>query len=262
MKLPFERWGSGSTEALFLHGFAGCRASFSHLGPLLGDVLHATCVELPGHGPAPLAEGGEQGAWNELLDALAHQLVGPAVIIGYSQGARLALGFAVRHPDRVQRLVLESGSAGLRRPRDRTLRRAADETLARVLEREGVDAFMSEWERRPLFAGLRKLPEPTRTALRARRAGHSAQGLAGALRCFGQGAQPDYWPALASLKRPTLLLTGARDAKYTRLARRMAQSLPSAVRVSFAGVGHAPHLECPERWAFAVRNFLATGARS
>lgn len=262
MKLPDERWGSGATEALFLHGFTGSRESFRHLAPLLGDVLHATCVELPGHGATPLPDVAEAGAWNEVLDTLAQHLEGPAVVIGYSFGARLALGFTVRHPDRVQRLVLESGSPGLRRPRDRARRRAADEALAKELERDGVDAFVSEWERKPLFAGLRALPEPARTALRARRAGHSAQGLAGALRCLGQGAQPDYWPALASLKRPTLLLTGARDAKYTRLARRMAESLPAAVRVSFLGVGHAPHLECPERWAFEVRNFLAGGARS
>lgn len=256
-----ERWGSGETPALFLHGFTGGMGAWRHLEALLGDVFQATCVELPGHGEAPLPTAEAPAAWDEVLDALAALVSGPTVIVGYSQGARLALGFAVRHPMLVERLVLESGSPGLHRRHDRTLRRAADLELAGRIVSLGVEAFVEHWEQQPLFAGLRALPAAEQAALRERRARHTAQGLAGALACLGQGAQPDYWPMLTRILRPTLLLTGERDVKYTRLARRMVAELPMGWRVTFAGVGHAPHLECPREWAAEVRSFLSAAWR-
>jgi 2-succinyl-6-hydroxy-2,4-cyclohexadiene-1-carboxylate synthase len=261
MKLPFETWGKGPTRALLLHGFTGSRASWRHLEPLLGDVLTATAVDLPGHAGAPLpsTEGAE--GFLETVDSLAELLERPTVIIGYSQGSRLALALAARHPEKVERLVLESGSAGLRRRRDRVLRRASDQALAQVLTEQGVDAFITKWEALPLFAGLRALPAAEQAALRARRVAHTAEGLVGALTSLGQGAQPDYWPALIRVLRPTLVLSGALDTKYTRLARKMIVDLPLAWRRTFRQVGHAPHLECPTDYANEVRSFLAPAWR-
>lgn len=251
MKLPVRHWGKGETKALFVHGFTGSAQSFDHLEPLLGDLLSATCVELPGHGATPSA------SWEETVDAIGALLVERSVLIGYSQGARLALAVAAKFPERVLRLVLESCAAGFRRRRDRVLRRRADEDLAEVISSRGVDAFVAHWEGLPMFAGLRGLPSGEQQGLRARRASHTAVGLASALRSLGQGAQPDLSPALQGLRIPTLLMSGADDEKYTRLARQMADELPMGWRVSFEGVGHAPHLECAVAYADEVRSFLA-----
>ncbi len=261
MKLPFEQWGQGPTKALLLHGFTGSRESWRHLEPLLGDVLTATAVDLPGHAQAPLPSTLGPEGFVETVDSLAAMLERPTVIVGYSQGARLALALAVRHPDKVERLVLESGTAGLRRRHDRVKRRANDEVWAKLLRERGVDAFVSKWEALPLFDGLRALPADVQARLHARRAAHTVEGLAGALACLGQGAQPDYWPALIRVLRPTLVLSGATDAKYTRLARKMIVDLPLAWRRTFRQVGHAPHLECPTEYATEVRSFLAPAWR-
>ena len=251
MKLKTTSWGTGATKALFLHGFTGSPHSFDHLEPLLGDLLTATCVELPGHGKTPGA------SWDNTVTAISQLLPDRAVLIGYSQGARLALAVAAACPNRIERLVLESCAPGLRRRHDRVLRRRADEALAELIGAHGVDAFVTHWESLPMFEGLRALPMVERQALRARRSNHTAGGLASALRQLGQGAQPDLWPALQRLRTPTLLMTGAQDAKYTRLARQMAMDLPMGWRVTFAGSGHAPHLECPAAYCAELRSFLA-----
>jgi 2-succinyl-6-hydroxy-2,4-cyclohexadiene-1-carboxylate synthase len=252
MTLPSSTWGHGPRPAVFLHGFAGAASTFGHLEPLLGDVLHARCIELPGHSGTPVAEG-----WDEVVEAVGETLAEDTVLVGYSQGARLALAVAQRYPRKLSQLVLESGAAGFRRRRDRVSRRLADDALASLIVARGVEAFVAHWEQLPLFAGLKALNAVDQQALRARRGSHTAQGLAGALRTLGQGAQPDLWPGLQSLRVPTLLITGANDEKYTRLARRMTADLPMAWRVSFRGVGHAPHLECPQAWAEEVRAFLS-----
>lgn len=251
MRRSIVSWGKGETNAVFLHGFAGGASSFAHLEPLLGDVLTARCVELPGHGRTPAA------SWEATVEAVASLLDSRTVLVGYSQGARIALAVAAKYPERVERLVLESGAAGLRRRHDRVLRRRADDALAGLLLSRGVEAFMAQWEQLPLFAGLRALPAVEQEGLRARRVNHTADGLAAALRSLGQGVQPDLWPKLQGLRIPTLLMTGANDKKYTRLARLMTADLPLAWRVSFRGVGHAPHLECPALYAAELRGFLA-----
>jgi 2-succinyl-6-hydroxy-2,4-cyclohexadiene-1-carboxylate synthase len=251
-------WGRGPVRALFIHGFAGSANGFDHLEPLLGDLFTAVSVQLPGHGDAPLARD-----WDSVIDGLGALLTGsPHVLIGYSQGARLALAVAQKFPERIDRLILESGGAGFRRRHDRLLRRKSDAALAELITTRGVEAFVAHWESLPLFAGLRSIPPSAQEALRKRRASHTAQGLANALEVMGQGAQPDLWPGLQRLRVPTLLITGAADEKYTRLARKMVVDLPLAWRVSFRGIGHAPHLECPDAWAAEVRSFLAPAWRS
>jgi 2-succinyl-6-hydroxy-2,4-cyclohexadiene-1-carboxylate synthase len=252
MRLPLERWGRGPRPALFLHGFTGSRGAFGHLEALLGDALTATCVDLPGHGEAPPPD-----SFSQTVEQLIELLEGPTVVVGYSQGARLALALAVRAPALVDRLVLESGTPGLHRRADRVARRRSDEALARLVTDLGVERFIDLWEQNPLFAGLRGLPDALRLSLRARRVSQRPEGLAAALRVLGQGAQPDLWPALISLRRPTLIVTGALDRKLTRIARRMVTDLPLAWHVTIDGAGHAPHLERPEAYAAEIRQFLA-----
>jgi 2-succinyl-6-hydroxy-2,4-cyclohexadiene-1-carboxylate synthase len=256
VKLVATTWGRGRVPALLLHGFTGSRHSFDHLQGALKGTLSATCVDLPGHRKAPLPRRSGTEGFLETVDSLARLLRRPTVVVGYSQGARLALALAVRHPARVRALVLESVNPGLRRERDRAARRRSDEARAEALLADGVEAFVARWERMPIFEGLRALSPAARQALRARRTAHGAQGLAGALRCLGQGVQPDLWPSLPDLDIPTLLLCGSRDVRYARLARRIAALLPRARRVCFPGATHAPHLERPRDWAEAVRAFL------
>lgn len=229
--------------ALFLHGFTGEGAAWAPFT----DGFAARCPDLPGHRGARLpARLGREG-FEATVAALAASIAEPCAVIGYSQGARLALALAVRHPQKVTRLILESGTAGLPRHHDRALRQAEDEARAVMLETEGLDAFLRYWEALPMFAGVPR-----------RRHGHTAAGLAGALRCLGLGVQPNLWPALPTVRVPTLLITGGRDAKFTALAKAMAAQLPMAWHATVPDVGHAVHLEAPLQWLAEVRAFAHT----
>jgi 2-succinyl-6-hydroxy-2,4-cyclohexadiene-1-carboxylate synthase len=262
MKLSWDIRGRGERTLLLLHGFTGSRQSWAGVEPLLGDRFRLLRVDLPGHGASPLPEESGKDGFLETVSSLAGVLdeVGATEVdvVGYSQGARVALALALEHPLRVGRLILESGTAGLHRRKERVERRRNDEALAESVLAGGVDSFVERWEKLPLFEGLRRLPAPEQAALRSRRTGNTASGLAGALRCLGLGVQPDYWPKLWKLLRPTLLLTGAEDLKFRELARRMSAELPMVWSRSFEGVGHAPHLEAPVDWAREVLSFLET----
>ncbi|NRD46648.1 2-succinyl-6-hydroxy-2,4-cyclohexadiene-1-carboxylate synthase [Corallococcus exiguus] len=259
--LAYDSWGEGPHTLLALHGFTGSGATFEHLRPLLGRSVRVVAVDLPGHGRTPLPEKAGRDGFLETVDAvvgLARELGGQVDLLGYSQGARVALGAAVRAPECFGRLIMESGSPGLHRRQERSERREADSKLVDFIRTKGVDAFVERWEALPLFDGLRRLPDPEQASLRERRKACTAQGLAGALETLGLGVQPDYWPALHRQRLPTLLLTGAQDEKFTALARRMAAELPVVWRHAFAGVTHAPHLEAPEEYVREVLSFLQT----
>ena len=255
-ELAHERWGEGS-PLLLLHGFTGTRQAWNHLRPSLGPRFAVVAPDLPGHGESPcdpdITFEATLSSLLRLLDALGSERIDVA---GYSLGARVALGLALRAPDRVRRLVLESGSPGLRRRRDRLDRRRSDGELAAAIERDGVEAFVDRWEALPLFDGLRALPAPLLASLRERRRSHRPEALAGSLRALSLGAQPNYWSRLWNLRTPTLLLTGARDSKFTATARAMAAELPLVWGHVFPGAGHAPHLEVPEAYARELQGFL------
>ncbi|MCL2179112.1 MAG: 2-succinyl-6-hydroxy-2,4-cyclohexadiene-1-carboxylate synthase [Proteobacteria bacterium] len=257
LQLSTSTHGSGF-PLLLLHGFAGDKSSWDGLVPQLAAFSKVVRVDLPGHAHAPLPTNlGEEGFF-EVVDALAGCIPPPMDVAGYSQGARLALALALRHPQRIRRLILESGTPGLHSEELRQNRREEDEARATLLEREGVLAFMDSWEKLPLFATQARLPEKAKEALAQRRKAHPASGLAGALRCMGLGTQPNFWPLLGGLHLPTLLISGEEDTKFTTIAQQMLCALPLAWHVAIASCGHAIHLESPQQWLEAVSVFLKT----
>ncbi len=251
MTLAVTTWGTGPPLAL-LHGFTGAGSAFDHLRESLGARFRIAAPDLPGHGESPQATGWED-ALEDLRAALPRE---PFFLAGYSMGARLALAFALGHPSSVRALVLESGSPGIEEPAERERRRAEDEQLAGLALREGVAAFVARWEDHPTLAGLRDLPAPLAGALRERRLRSSAAGLASALRHLGSGAQPPLWDELPRLRIPTLLVAGERDAKFSGIARGMAERIPGARLLLVPGSGHSPHLEVPAHYAGAVAGFF------
>ena len=267
--LPVRRFGSGTLPVVLLHGFTGGGQSFEHLfdpavaqAGLLGEGVSALCPDLPGHGLAPTLAG--DAALPDPFTASAAAVArtaakafgGPVHLAGYSMGARLALAVALEFPKLVRSLVLESSGAGLASPAAREERRAADEVLAKVLDREGLRAFLARWEKTPVLAGLQMLPAPTLESLRERRLRNEPHALAWALRALGQGAQPSYWHRLSELQCPVLVLHGDRDEKFTALAEKLCAAIPNARKEPIEGAGHTPHLEQPQRYSAAVRRFV------
>lgn len=217
-------------------------------------------LDLPGHGTHD--EGLGQGF--TLDDAIAvvdeaTATIGQYDLIGYSMGGRIALHVALARSHRVRRLVLESASPGLSSYRERAERREADEQLASMIEREGIVHFVNWWETIPVLASQRELPVEVSDRVRRLRIENDAAALACSLRGLGTGALPSLWDRLESVACPTLLMVGATDTKFVRVAEEMATSIPDASLAKFQGVGHAVHLEAPNMWLRSVVPFLISG---
>jgi 2-succinyl-6-hydroxy-2,4-cyclohexadiene-1-carboxylate synthase len=260
VRFNVEAAGSGD-PLIVLHGFTGSAKSWSPIVASLSGSFHTIAVDLIGHGdsdaPADVARYGFALVLDDLAEIATRLGIQRASWLGYSMGGRLALGLALRHPERVSALVLESTSPGIADPAERAQRRQTDEALARSIDERGVAAFVDDWERLPLWRSQAQLPAEVLRRQRAIRLCNRATGLAGSLRGMGSGAQPSFWPRLAEMQAPTLLLAGALDAKYADIATRMASAIPNAELMLVPNTGHAVHLEQPAIFAEAVSRFLS-----
>ena len=222
---------------LLLHGFTATGRSWDPVRRLL-DAQRYPDVLAPDLRARSIPEQVEQLRQHE-----------PYVVAGYSMGGRIALHLALAQPDLVRRLVLISTTAGIEDPNERAERRSADERLADEIEREGVEAFADRWSRGPLFADQ---PPEVAAAAREDRLGYDAATLAATLRGLGTGVMPPLWHRLGELTMPTVVLAGARDAKFRAIGERLATELPDAELRVIDGAGHALHLERPDAVARAL----------
>jgi 2-succinyl-6-hydroxy-2,4-cyclohexadiene-1-carboxylate synthase len=238
-------------RVVLVHGFTQTSASWGPVADRLARRFEVVRVDLPGHGgPGAVEVGFAEAA------GLVGATGGPAAYVGYSLGGRLCLRLALDRPDLVRALILIGGSPGIADAAGRAERRAADERLARRIERDGVAAFLDDWLAGPLFATL-----PAEAAGREQRLANTAEGLASALRRLGTGAQEPLWDRLGELRPPALLVAGERDPKFTVIAKQMAAAIgPAAQVVLVEGAGHAAHLERPAATAALLEEFLARSA--
>lgn len=219
-----------------LHGFLGTPDVWTDIAP-----ANARAVALPGHGGDPV-----HATWDANLDAVAAAIGACDVVVGYSLGARVALGLLAT--GRVARAVLISVNPGISDD-ERAGRRASDAAWARMLRTDGLDAFLTAWEAQPLFATQARAPQASRDARRARRANLDPAQLARSLEVMGLAEMPDYRSAVDA--RCTLVV-GADDAKYVAIAR----ALPARVEV-IAACGHDPTLEQPRALAALLARVAA-----
>ncbi|WP_034263272.1 2-succinyl-6-hydroxy-2,4-cyclohexadiene-1-carboxylate synthase [Bacillus sp. J33] len=255
-----DTWGNGF-PLLLLHGFTGNAESWKVFEPCWKEHSKAIALDIVGHGksesPPDIACYGIEKSADVMNTLLEKMGIAKADILGYSMGGRLAITFAVKYPEKVRRLVLESASPGLRTEEERQSRRLQDANLAEKIRRDGIKRFVDYWENIPLFESQKKLPDSIRAGIRSQRLANSIEGLAHSLNGMGTGSQPSWWGQLSQIDSPVLLVTGNLDQKFCRIAEDMSKVLPKSQWISVKNAGHAIHVEKPEKFGTIVSGFLS-----
>ena len=244
-----EQSGDQSTNSqVLLHGFTQTSRSWDRYIDLLQLEQSIIRVDAPGH-----ANSTSVSVDLPTTATMVTQQSGLADYIGYSMGARLALHIALLHPTSVRRLVLVSGSPGLRSPDERSARVQADEMIAREIAEIGVDKFVEKWLSGPLFAGLTSTPADIRDRLR-----NTSAGLASSLRLSGTGTQESLWERLHEFNMPVLLVVGSNDNKFRQIGDEMKNTIGANADLTVINnAGHSVHLEQPQKFQSVVSEFLS-----
>ena len=161
----------------------------------------------------------------------------PAAIVGNSYGGYVALDFAARRPELVEKLVLLD---------------------APLMDHDFSPEFMEyvEEEERLIEAGDLDAAVELNLAFWCPGIADRVRPMAAASMEIENAELPD--PPLEEIRTPTLVAVGEHDKPdFRAIAERLARELPNAELVVIDGAGHLPPLERPDETVSLVRRFLS-----
>lgn len=250
--------GNKNGELLvLLHGFTGTKKTWKRLIKAVGDTYRILTIDLPGHGKTTTRKKVTMEQFvDDLYELTRHVQFDIFHLLGYSLGGRSALSYALRYPETICSLILESASPGLRTEEERDERIRADQHLAEMITDKGLPHFVDYWENIPLFESQKALDEKIKIAVRDERLSQSETGLAESLLGMGTGAQPSWWDQLKTITFPLLLIVGALDEKFVAINEEIARKVVTSTLHIVEGAGHAVHLEKNVEFSRIVLNYI------
>lgn len=249
---------------LLVHGFSASLHTWEKWVSLLGGEYRMVSVDLPGHGltrtPAGYAPSIEGFA--DYVDAFAAKLnLGKVTIVGSSMGGGTAWQLALRHPDRLEALVLV-GASGWRDPR---IDDAEEPAIFKMLRNPVMGPILRRLDntamvRQGLEASFvnKALVDDAMVARYVRTS--RAPGHGDVLLAIMTGSAERTLASkelLAPIKVPTLILHGRQDNLVAvEGATNFNDAITGSRLIIYDDVGHLPQEEIPERSAEDLRAFL------
>lgn len=254
-RLELHTTGSGS-PLLLLHGWTLDHRIFRLQVPYLARSLRVTTFDRRGFGrsEAPPDLHRELDDIDTILRTLGIETVH---LLGMSQGARLALRFAVSRPGSIRSLILQAPVIdGLALDEDERERIPMEEFAS--LARAGrMDEVRRRWLAHPIMA---LGPDADRLRRDLEEIINDYQGK-DLLRYtpYVQAFPHDVLGELSGFDRPCLILTGRHDTATRREhARRLRETLPFAREIVFAASGHLSNLVEADAYNRQVSSFCAS----
>jgi pimeloyl-ACP methyl ester carboxylesterase len=255
---------SDQAPVLFVHGLSGCWQNWLENIPAFAQDRRVVAVDLPGFGASPMPSqditiSSYANALDELMGALD---IEAASVVGNSMGGFVAAELAIRHPQRVERMVLVAaagiGVAEMRNDRAMAVLKRGE----RIVLMGG--AFMAANAarlsrrarlRRAAMAAVAAHPDRLSPPLVAEQiSGSAAPGFLAALDALTSYDFEDRLPEIAC---PTLIYWGTKDRLVpVRHSKRFNELIENSRRIVLEDTGHVPMLERPARFNSDLEAFL------
>jgi pimeloyl-ACP methyl ester carboxylesterase len=257
VRIYYEEHGAGS-PVLLAYGIGGNAGMWEPNVAALAAHHRLVLWEPRGHARSESPEDPALVTFDrwvlDLHDLLDHLELARAVVGGLSLGGGIATRFTLRHPERVDALIVvdSSSAAGLPLSVENLVMRARS---IKVTLEGGMDA-MAEFAiaSNPNVAGRLKLDPSARKEIFDYYRMLTPIGYANALRAL---LQMDYvTDRLPEIKIPTLLVCGDEDPSLGPM-RMMEQKIKGARFVLLSPAGHFGNRDQPDAFNDAVLQFLA-----
>jgi pimeloyl-ACP methyl ester carboxylesterase len=251
---------AGSGEPIvMIPGLGATKAEFLPMAPALAPGFRTIAIDLPGFGdsdkPFPASYNARFFAsWVEaLLDALGLDRVH---LLGHSMGGRVALEVGMRHPERIERLVLMTPS----------LAWLADRPWAPALKLVRPELGLLQPTPKSVVEGVIRRIVPQSDShfvapaldefLRSYLTPRGRVAFYAAARNIYLEDPEEFWTGLERLSPEALFIWGRRDGLVPiGFARHVRERLPAA-RHCELDCGHVPQLERPAQLHSAIAGFL------
>ncbi|MGE0597945.1 MAG: alpha/beta fold hydrolase [Dehalococcoidia bacterium] len=250
--LYYESHGEGDAAFVFAHGAGGNHLSWWNQVPAFVERGRVVTFDHRAFGQSLDTTGAGAAAFvDDLAGLLDHLKIPRATLIAQSMGGRSAMGFTLRHPERVKALVMADTVLGIRELVLANMGGAARAQMEETRrQRATTNAPTNTWalgpkyrQRNPagafLYQQIADLNPPRDTS-------------------FLAVAEPEVTTdQLQSLAVPILWLVGEDDALMPPAMMRAAHQLtPSSRLVVVPECGHSVYFEAPQAFNAAVMDFL------
>jgi pimeloyl-ACP methyl ester carboxylesterase len=256
VSLFYEETGSGP-PLLLIHAFPVGRGMWEPQARFFADRFRVITYDCRGFGrseaptsPTAYSQGHSVADARGLLE---HLRAAPAAVCGLSMGGNIALNLALAHPDAVWALVLCDTGAGSEDPGSF---RARCVEYAEATER-GMDGFFEQLMLWPVFADFVKGPRES-ALLREMVLAQPPHGI-GLTALYTLATRPPIYALkerLESLRVPTLVVYGERDAPCVDSSNFLADTIPAARLWRVPGGSHFVNLDTTDEFNHTVAAFL------
>lgn len=154
----------------------------------------------------------------------------PRMLVGYSQGGRLALHALVLSPEVWDRAVILSAHTGLKTEASKQKRRIEDLRWAKRFEVEDWESLLLEWNRRGSLSSSQPIQRIESV--------YSRKNLSRSLDRWSLGRQDDLQAAVEALNIPFLWFVGERDLSFLKVAQDLKFSCFDSTVVVAPNSGH------------------------
>ena len=233
-----------NTTIYALHGFLGLPSDWDGIGQEIGDQFEALNLFSLSHPTNGLQHWGQ--AFNQYV---AKQPAPRRILLGYSQGGRLAMHALIDAPELWVGAILVSANTGLKLEEERTSVLQMDIDWAQRFLNDPWEDLINDWDSQAVFRGQtpsfeRKEEDYVR--------GHLAHAIEG----WSVGKQNDLREPLSKLPFPILWIAGEKDLKYVELVKQMAADHPQSSFWIAPDVGHRVPWECPQLFLKEVKLWI------
>jgi pimeloyl-ACP methyl ester carboxylesterase len=256
VSLFYEESGSGP-PLLFIHAFPVGRGMWEPQVRFFAERFRVITYDCRGFGrsEAPTHPTAYSQA-HSVADAralLEHLRAVPAAVCGLSMGGNIALNLALGHPDVVRALVLCDTGAGSEDPGSF---RARCVEYAEATER-GMDGFFEQLMLWPVFGDFVKGPRES-ALLREMVLAQPPHGI-GLTALYTLATRLPVYALrerLESLRIPTLVVYGERDAPCVETSKFLAATIPAARLWPVPGASHFVNLDTTDAFNQTLQAFL------
>jgi pimeloyl-ACP methyl ester carboxylesterase len=255
VELTYELSGNGPPLVL-IHGWTHDMRSWELQTPTLQRHFTVLRYDRRGWG----GSGGHPDVTMDPvdLDRILEALdMDSAFVVGHSQGADVALRFALAHPERVAALGLYGSPppAGFGVPWTGPDAPPSPSDMASIVREGGVDSLGAVLFSGPLARGFDE-SEPGLELATAMWADNGGRDLEDP-REPSNATPPPAFDRVSEIEVPTLVITGDLEMPYFQVvADALAYAIPDAERVTVSGGGHAVHMQEPERFTAELVRFF------
>jgi len=245
LQINYKMAGEGE-PLLILHGWGGSSNSWIEVQKILAkEGLKVIVLDLPGFGKSkspPLPWGVED--YNRFVSNFIGEIGLEKVnLMGHSFGGRIAIKFAVLHPERLKKLIL-CASAGIKHP--------LNFFQSIILKLSIFGNFL--FSKRP-FKRYKDVAQNFFYSLLRHKDYAKAKGVM--KETLKKVLEEDLKPELCQIKTNTLLIWGSKDkAVPLEDVYLMKENIPQSVLEIIQGTSHTPNLEVPEKLAEVILRFI------